>query len=256
MLALKNSIIDFMKSSGILKHYRRGFATNSSSSHSFVYLKDVPERVNDQKINETRFGSNDFKLDSIKEKVFYWAASRLYFNSWSEDEELQIKEAEESYRKNGDQVPELDESDFLLGIAESSVSMDEDNLITLDQARDPHLVVLGGHDATISEYRRELIVNNEVDWSRTDVEGQDFERSYLHPWREYDEEKQFESQFYRLRYGAQVKVRDSSRDFRINVFYIHRDRTHVQLKDFDTEEIVMIPIEDIDFNGAIHKSQY
>lgn len=67
-----------------LKNFRRGFATNSSSSHSFLYLKEpVPGAHDDHLVDADDFSWNDFRLDTIKEKLFYVLDGRIGGSSWT-----------------------------------------------------------------------------------------------------------------------------------------------------------------------------
>lgn len=147
-----------------LKNFRRGFATNSSSSHSFVYMKEPSPRAYDDEIDETDFNWNDFRLETIKSKVFYWVASNVG-HYWNQDN---MEVAQDAYDRYKDDVPELDFDDYL-AIAEGyGVDHQSIGTITLEQARDPHVVVFGGNDNDgYSEERRAAITNDEVDWSRT-----------------------------------------------------------------------------------------
>lgn len=67
---------------GILKNFRRGFATNSSSSHSFVYMKKPNHEVGEVP-HGMEFGWGDFRLETLKEKLFYVLVDRIGMN-WND----------------------------------------------------------------------------------------------------------------------------------------------------------------------------
>lgn len=152
-----------------LKNFRRGFATNSSSSHSFVYLRNDAEDAHAQThLDGEDFGWGDFKLSSIREKLFYVLASMVGNRGWgsktSEDE------VEEAYRDYGDKFPEFTREDFVQAV-NSSVDHESRGTITADMARDPKVVVFGGNDNSDgSSHRARAITNGQVDWTRTSFE--------------------------------------------------------------------------------------
>lgn len=152
-----------------LKNFRRGFATNSSSSHSFVYLKEpVPGAHDNHVVDVDDFGWNDFRLDTIKEKLFYVLASRIG-GMWNPKDE----EIEELWQEHKDEYPELDRDDFAQAIT-VTVDHQSKGLISESMARDPHLVVFGGNDNSDGSYeRKEVIKSGLVDWSRTTPEYED-----------------------------------------------------------------------------------
>lgn len=147
-----------------LKNFRRGFATNSSSSHSFVYMKKDQPQSGDVMDND--FGWKDFRLDSIKQKLFYALVSRVDSYKWGTPTEEEVDEAVQEY---GDDYPELDREDFRYAL-EGGVDHESRGLISRFEARDPRLVVFGGNDNEgPSQERIKAIVNDEVDWTRTDM---------------------------------------------------------------------------------------
>lgn len=153
-----------------LKNFRRGFATNSSSSHSFVYLKEA-QGLGDEnpgRYTDSEFGWGDFRLDTIREKLFYVLVG-MVGGGW------EPKSAAEDYEEYGEQFPELTEDDFEQAV-HGYVDHESKGLISADQARDPHLVVFGGNDNSDgSEERHAAIRSGEVDWTRTVMEYDDLE---------------------------------------------------------------------------------
>ena len=153
-----------------LKNFRRGFATNSSSSHSFVYLKSEGSlgAENPGSYTDNELGWHGFRLDAISEKLFYVLVS-MVGGGW------QSSDGSEEYADYGHQFPELTEDDFRQA-ASGYVDHESRGLIGIDQARDPHLVVFGGNDnGSESQERISAIRSGEVDWSRTEIEYDDFE---------------------------------------------------------------------------------
>lgn len=155
-----------------LKNFRRGFATNSSSSHSFVYMKEE-QGLGDESpsvYTDNEFGWNDFRLDTIREKLFYVLVGRIG-GGWGSHQST----AEEDFEEWGDQFPELTEQDFA---AAKSGYIDHESVGTIseDQARDPHVVVFGGNDNDgDSEERAAAIRAGEIDWSKTKMDVDDLE---------------------------------------------------------------------------------
>jgi len=180
-----------------LKNFRRGFATNSSSSHSFVYMKDE-QGIGEEgpsSYTDSEFGWNDFRLGTIREKLFYVLVGRIG-GGWGSDQST----ADEDFEELGDQFPELTEQDFA---AAKNGYIDHQSQYTIDeaQARDPHLVVFGGNDNSgDSQERAAAIRAGEIDWSRTkmdvddlehirmdDEEGQKMARDFINenPWAKH-----------------------------------------------------------------------
>ncbi len=153
-----------------LKNFRRGFATNSSSSHSFVYLKEPVAHANaDGDVTGEEFGWNDFKLETIKEKLFYVLAG-LIGGGWSAPTKGELEDAYEEY---GDDFPELSKDDFAEAL-QTSVDHDSGNLISASEARDPHVVIFGGNDnGGESNERAKVVRAGLVDWERTEMSWDD-----------------------------------------------------------------------------------
>lgn len=153
-----------------LKNFRRGFATNSSSSHSFVYLKKAGGLGSENPgfYTDSEFGWNDFRLNTIREKLFYVLVGRIG-GGWEDSN------GSEEFEEFGDQFPELTEADFRQA-ANGYVDHDSIGLISADQARDPHTAIFGGNDNDEgSQERIAAIRRGEVDWSRTEIEYDDFQ---------------------------------------------------------------------------------
>lgn len=154
-----------------LKNFRRGFATNSSSSHSFVYLKDEsplgPE--NPGSYVDSEFGWGDFRLSTVREKLFYVLVGRIG-GSWGNTEST-----DDLFEEHEQDFPELTREDFE---AAKSGYIDHQSYgtITAEEARDPHVVVFGGNDNDgYSQERAAVISAKEVDWSKTSVDWEDEE---------------------------------------------------------------------------------
>lgn len=158
----------------LLKNYRRGFATNSSSSHSFVYLKtpvanhDVAHGVVE---NENEFGWDDFRLSTLREKLFYVLVSRVSggWRSWkSGDDEFPA-----FYEANKDDFPEFQKDDFRAAW-EGYVDHESVGLIDIGTARDPRVVIYGGNDNSgDSAYRARDVANQLIDWSSSRILSED-----------------------------------------------------------------------------------
>lgn len=143
----------------IIKNVRRGFATNSSSSHSFVYLKK-PSTDTSGYGDDAEFGWGDFRLDSILEKLFYVLVDRIS-STWP-----RIDPAE-AYKQYASDFPEFTEEDFE-NAADGYVDHQSQDLLLLDEARDPYVAVFGGNDnGGGSRERAHAIAQGEVDWTKT-----------------------------------------------------------------------------------------
>lgn len=154
-----------------LKNFRRGFATNSSSSHSFVYLKEPVPGAHDNYVPDVDdFDWNDFRLDTIKEKLMYVVASRIG-GLWNPQPQ-EVKELLDEYHE---QYPELSEEEFTQAL-KLSVDHQSRGLIDEEQARDPHVVVFGGNDNDGESWERaEVVRSGLVDWSKSEVDYDDYE---------------------------------------------------------------------------------
>lgn len=159
----------------LLANYRRGFATNSSSSHSFVYLKDVPEDAHEKAYYDPAgeyYGWDDFKLSSIMSKVFYVMSQKVYgWESMSEDEKQRIRE----------EFPEADD-DMIRAASESDVDHESFGVVTPEIARNPYTVVFGGNDNDgYSRERSKMVSSGLVDWTKTEPEWGDTEAQWGDP---------------------------------------------------------------------------
>lgn len=141
-----------------IKNVRRGFATNSSSSHSFVYLKEPVENPSDQGDHYgCEFGWVDFKIETLLGKLMYWLTDQV--SGW---------DAREAYNTYKDTLPELSEEDFREA-AHGYVDHQSRGTISLEQARDPHVVVFGGNDnGGESRLRARTVASGAVDWDKTE----------------------------------------------------------------------------------------
>ena len=153
----------------LLANYRRGFATNSSSSHSFVYLKDIPEDAHKKAYYDPAgeyYGWDDFKPSSIMGKVFYVMSQKVHgWESMDEDEKQRIRE----------EFPEADD-DMIRAASESDVDHESFGVVTPEIARNPYTVVFGGNDNDGYSYERAKVVSNGlVDWTKTEPEWGDIE---------------------------------------------------------------------------------
>ena len=159
----------------LLANYRRGFATNSSSSHSFVYLKDIPEDAHKKAYYDPAgeyYGWDDFKLSSIMGKVFYVMSQKVHgWESMDEDEKQRIR----------DEFPEADD-DMIRAASESEVDHESFGVVTPEIARNPYTVVFGGNDNDGYSYERAKVVSNGlVDWTKTEPEWGDTEAQWGDP---------------------------------------------------------------------------
>lgn len=156
-----------------LKNFRRGFATNSSSSHSFVYFKEVPadayEDITPGSYPENgEFGWQDFKLTKIKDKIFYYLVSKINDN-WG------MTSTEIYYKDHKDEFPEMDEIDFYIA-AKGYVDHQSQGTVDLETARDPYVVIFGGNDnsdGSIDRYK--AVQNGLIDWTKTEIEYEDID---------------------------------------------------------------------------------
>ena len=148
-----------------IKNLRHGFATNSSSSHSLVYLSEPILGHDDApRTTDRDFGWEDFRLDTLRDKLFYFLVSRIGEGTWGTPNRT-IEEVMDQY---GALVPELDVDDFR-DAQSGYVDHQSRGLISLEVARDPHVVVFGGNDnGGDSFYREGQIRAGGVDWTKTD----------------------------------------------------------------------------------------
>ena len=165
----KSVVFNFVKKH-LLSNFRRGFATNSSSSHSFVYLKKVPEDAYDHKVDfeyrDNEYGWEDFRISSILEKLFYVMTSRIEgWEHMSEDRKQEVR----------DEFPEFSDSEIALA-SEGYVDHQSVGTITTKEARDPHTIIFGGNDNSGESYERaEVVSSGLVDWSRSEPHWYDTE---------------------------------------------------------------------------------
>jgi hypothetical protein len=154
-----------------LKNFRRGFATNSSSSHSFVYLKRPVTSSNNDQLPDGHFNWEDFRLDTLKEKLFYVLVSRIggFWDSVSDEQ------VDEAIKQHIEDFPEFSREDFREAMR-GNVDHESQGLIGLEEARDPHVVIFGGNDnGGDSQERAAAVRAKEIDWSRTRPDYDDAE---------------------------------------------------------------------------------
>lgn len=165
--SVKSAAFSFVKKY-LLSNFRRGFATNSSSSHSFVYLKKVPEDAYNHEVNfectDNEYGWEDFRISSILEKLFYVMTSRIEgWEHMSEDRKQEVR----------DEFPEFSDSEIALA-SEGYVDHQSVGTITTKEARDPYTVIFGGNDNSGESYERAKVVSSGlVDWTKTEPEWGD-----------------------------------------------------------------------------------
>lgn len=165
---IKSTVWRFVRKH-LLANYRRGFATNSSSSHSFVYLKETPEDTYRQSYYDPAgeyYGWEDFKLSSIMDKVFYVMSQKVHgWESMGEDEKQRIRE----------EFPEADDK-MIRAASESDVDHESFGVVTPEIARNPYTVVFGGNDNDgYSRERSKMVSSGLVDWTKTEPEWGDIE---------------------------------------------------------------------------------
>jgi len=154
-----------------LKNFRRGFATNSSSSHSFVYMKDEQGlgAENPGSYIDSSFNWEDFRLDTLREKLFYVLVGRIG-GGWRD-----VGDGSEEYEEIGDEFPELTREDFAAAV-QGNIDHQSVGTVGMAEARDPHTVVFGGNDnGGDSQERARAIRSGEIDWSRTEIDYDDLE---------------------------------------------------------------------------------
>lgn len=144
---------------------RHGFATNSSSSHSLVYLKGPAKDAYKPGFTAPYYERNSFILDRITEKVLYALLSRMggYWDS-------------SKYRSG--MAPEIEpymgKPKFKKLLQDTMVDHDSIGVLTdLDVARDPNVVVMCGDSEygpaqkEVIKARRLMIEHRIIDWDRT-----------------------------------------------------------------------------------------
>lgn len=167
----------------VVKNVRYGFATNSSSSHSLVYLsKPIPGHDTLARTTDAEFGWEDFRLASLRDKLFYLLVQRVGQSGfWGEDKDERRAEAiRRAVVDHWDAFPELTYDDFVEAV---DGYVDHQSRGTLDEARarDPHVVVFGGNDnGGDSSLRAAQLHAGGVDWTKT-VPQHDEEDRHLPP---------------------------------------------------------------------------
>ena len=149
--SIMNKIFSFL-----VNNMRRGFATNSSSSHSLVYYKTnkSDKQPKGKKIDGTRmnneYGWNFFKLNTTAEKLFYALVQAVGNGGWPNPvtSKADLEKVNEMYEKYGKAFPEFGKQDFMHAYNgnvdhESRVGFSQK---LIDAARDPKAVIYGGDD--------------------------------------------------------------------------------------------------------------
>ena len=169
-----------------LKNVRRGFATNSSSSHSFVYMKRPNSDFGTIPTRPQAFTWNDFRLDTIAEKLFYVLATRMsYKRSWGDSEVARSAKVTEAFQTMGAEYPGFTKETFAFAY-DSPVDHQSFGTISLQEALDPRVVVFGGNDNDgPSSLRAEAVAAGEIDWTNSyklDYEEEDETGDVLEEW--------------------------------------------------------------------------
>lgn len=168
----------------VIKNIRFGFATNSSSSHSLVYLTDpIPDHDTAPRTADNEFGWEDFRLMTLRDKLFYVLTARIgHGGFWGEGAEQARKAAlaDALATHAPDFFPDLVISDFSDALG-GYVDHESLGVVTLAHARDPHVVVFGGNDNSgSSAYREYTLKSGKVDWTKTTPADED-ELAYVPP---------------------------------------------------------------------------
>jgi len=150
-----------------IQNVRFGFATNSSSSHSMVYMKKPNE--SDPRKDPIYvdiydgFNWNDFRLDTIGEKLIYLAAM---------DSDLTRARFENEFPE----LAEREDADAIFEMAkECTVDHQSYDTIGPEEARDPYVVVFGGNDNGDTSWERAQAFD-EIDFHKTRPEHDEFEK--------------------------------------------------------------------------------
>ena len=164
--ALDHFAQEFVRAFSPLKNLRHGLATNSSSSHSLVYLREpVPYHDIAPRYADAEFGRGDFRLIGLRDKLFYVLVSMVGANLYWDDNGEQKAEADKAYAKYASMFPELTYADFHAAVT-GYVDHESRGFVTSETARDPHVVIFGGSDHE-SDLRTKTMLTEQVDWSRT-----------------------------------------------------------------------------------------
>lgn len=132
----------------LINNVRRGFATNSSSSHSMVHYK-TPVASDDTAYGDSEFGWDEFHLNSLGEKLMYALVAYVSTSGINTDwyKGASDSDVEEAMKRFGHLFPEFDEDAFRAAL---SGYIDHQSFPTpeeaLEAARDPHTIIVGGND--------------------------------------------------------------------------------------------------------------
>lgn len=131
----------------LINNVRRGFATNSSSSHSLVYFKE-PVANDDPTPGDNQFGWDDFRLSTLGEKLMYALTTLVGGNYWQQNAESDVA-VDSAFERYGHLFPEFTREDFETAVFgyvdhQSVSSLPAEELVEL--VRDPHVIIYGGND--------------------------------------------------------------------------------------------------------------
>lgn len=153
----------------LVNNLRRGFATNSSSSHSMIYFKEPVCEPGAVVTTDSEFGWGDFKLDTTINKLFYVLTGLLQqVLGWNSTK----RDIEEAYDLYGHLFPELNLEDFQ-DAANGYVDHQSAPYMPVSDhikfARNPHVVFFGGNDndGTDVGYHMLQYPEDSVEWGST-----------------------------------------------------------------------------------------
>lgn len=171
----------------LVNNLRRGFATNSSSSHSMIYFKEPVCEPGVVVTADSEFGWNDFALDTTLNKLFYVVTGLLQrILGWNSTK----KDIEEAYDLYGHLFPEFNLEDFQ-NAARGYVDHQSASYAPIDEqimfARDPHIVFFGGNDndGTDVGYHMLQYPEDSVEWGESMSWGE--RMTYKEAKEEFDE---------------------------------------------------------------------
>lgn len=145
-----------------LKNVRRGFATNSSSSHSLIYFKSrvASDHVDPSGIYyNTKFGWEEFVLNTLGEKLMYALVNLMSVNGYG------ALDAEECFKEYGDLFPEFDIRAFQEAaggyIDHQSLAYHPEGFVA--EVRNENTIIVGGNDNSWEEPTEYYKNNPEVE---------------------------------------------------------------------------------------------
>lgn len=172
----------------LINNVRRGFATNSSSSHSMVHYK-TPVASDDTAYGDSEFGWDEFTLNSLGEKLMYALVAHISGSGigsgwWRDTSQSDVEEAMEKF---GHLFPEFGPEAFEMALSGyiDHQSM-PDPTEALEAARDPHIIIVGGNDnggTTSYDLLDRYRGDDSVDWV-ADTESMQYKMDPNDPKRE------------------------------------------------------------------------